>query len=84
MPPRLFFYRPDDFLRSALAAFIPAHHYESPWQLFRLGHFKGMEDEAAALALGAWARRNQIHIMFEVRRVRQYDVLHVLTRDKRN
>lgn len=43
-----------------------------------------MEDEAAALALGAWARRNQIHIMFEVRRVRQYDVLHVLTRDKRN
>jgi len=35
-----------------------------------------MEDEAAALAPGAWARRNQIHIMFEVRRVRQHDVLY--------
>jgi hypothetical protein len=29
-----------------------------------------MEDEAAALALGAWARRNQVHLRFEVRRVR--------------
>jgi hypothetical protein len=49
----------------------------------KYGHFKGMEDEAAALALGAWARRNQIHIMFEVRRVREHDVLYVLLKDKR-
>jgi hypothetical protein len=43
-----------------------------------------MEDQAAALALGAWARRNQIHIMFEVRRVRELDVVFVLMRDKRS
>jgi hypothetical protein len=36
---------------------------------------QGMEDKAAALALGNWARRNEIHIMFEVRRVSQHDVL---------
>jgi hypothetical protein len=50
----------------------------------KYGHFKGMEDEAAALALGNWARRNQIHIMFQVRRVREQDVLYVLMRDKQN
>jgi hypothetical protein len=27
-----------------------------------------MEDEAAALALGGWAQRNQFNIMFEARR----------------
>jgi hypothetical protein len=43
-----------------------------------------MEDEAAALALGNWARRKQIHIMFEVRRVHEHEVLYVLMRDKRN
>jgi hypothetical protein len=37
-----------------------------------------MDDEPAALALGNWARRNRIHIMFEVRRVREQDVLHLL------
>jgi hypothetical protein len=42
-----------------------------------------MDDEAAALALGAWARRNRIHFMFEVRRVREHDVLFVLMKDKR-
>jgi hypothetical protein len=42
-----------------------------------------MEDEAAALALAAWARRNQINVMFEVRRVREHDVLYVLMKDKR-
>jgi hypothetical protein len=42
-----------------------------------------MEDDAAALALGAWARRNHINLMFEVRRVREHDVLNVLMRDKR-
>jgi hypothetical protein len=49
----------------------------------KYGHFKGMEDEAAALALGNWARRNQIHIMFELRGVSQHDVLYVLMRDRR-
>jgi hypothetical protein len=56
----------------------------APGSFSKHGHFKGMQDEAAALALGNWARRNQIHIMFEVRRVRQHDVLFVLMRDKRN
>jgi hypothetical protein len=42
-----------------------------------------MEDEAAALALGAWARRNGVNVMFEMRRVRERDVLYVLMSDKR-
>jgi hypothetical protein len=39
LPPRLFFYGPDDFLRSALAAFIrsPAPYYESPGKFFDSG-----------------------------------------------
>jgi hypothetical protein len=49
--------------------------YECAWQLLKYGHFKSMAVEAAALGLGAWARRNRIHIMFEVRRVREHDVL---------
>jgi hypothetical protein len=70
---------------AALATYIRAGNlYESAWQLMKFGHFKGMEDKAAALALGNWARRNQIHIMFEVRRVLKRDVLYVLMRDKRN
>ena len=51
--------------------------------MLKYGHFKGMEDEAAALALGAWARRNGVNVMFEVRRVRERDVLYVLMSDKR-
>jgi len=66
---------------AALAEHIHAGKlYECAWQLMKYGHFKGMEDEAAALALGNWARRNQIHIMFDVRRVSQHDVLYVLMR----
>ncbi|HSF25649.1 MAG TPA: hypothetical protein VLE20_15595, partial [Blastocatellia bacterium] len=43
LPPRLFFYRPDDFVRSALAAFIrsPAYFYESPWDDFRFNYYRG-------------------------------------------
>jgi hypothetical protein len=75
--------------RRAISATHRVHHlagnlYECPWKAFRLGHFKGMDDEGAALALAAWARRDQIHIMFEVRRVREHDVVYVLMRDKRN
>jgi hypothetical protein len=37
-----------------------------------------MADEAAALALAAWARKQRFNIMFEVRRVRNFEVLYVL------
>jgi hypothetical protein len=69
--------RPSHRANEDAAALNRAH------RLFRLGHFKGMDDEAAALALGNWARRNEINVMFEVRRVREQDVLYLLMRDKR-
>jgi hypothetical protein len=37
-----------------------------------------MDNEAAALALAAWARKQNFNIMFELRRVRNLDVLYVL------
>jgi hypothetical protein len=37
-----------------------------------------MDEEAVVLALAAWARKHNINIMFEVRRVRDLDVLYVL------
>jgi hypothetical protein len=37
-----------------------------------------MEDEAAAFALGNWARKQNFNIMFELRRVRNRDVLYDL------
>jgi hypothetical protein len=42
-----------------------------------------MNDETAALALARWARRNHFHIMFEVRRIREDDVLFLLMRKGR-
>ena len=69
---------------ASLAEYLRAGNlYECAWPPFRLGHFKGMDDEAAALALAAWARRNHIHVMFAVQCVREDDVLFVLMRDKR-
>jgi hypothetical protein len=39
---------------SALPTYIRAGNlYECAWELLKYGHFKGMDDEAAALALGA-------------------------------
>jgi hypothetical protein len=46
-------------------------------------HCKGLDDEAAALVLAVWARRNQGDIMFAVRRVREHGGLFVLMSDKR-
>jgi hypothetical protein len=42
-----------------------------------------MDDETAALELAGWAHRNQFRIMFEVRRVRDDDVLFLLMKDTR-
>jgi hypothetical protein len=37
-----------------------------------------MHEQAVALVLAAWTRKHNINIMFEVRRVRNVDVLYVL------
>jgi hypothetical protein len=64
---------------SSLAAHVlEGGYYECPWQLFRIGHFKGLEDEPAAREVVAWARRQRINVMFEVRKVRDLDVLYLL------
>jgi hypothetical protein len=73
----------DERLQPLAAYVLAGQLYETPWRLLVYGHFKGMEDEAAALALAAWARRNQFNVMFELRRVREHDVLYVLKKDKR-
>jgi hypothetical protein len=58
-----------------LAAHVLAgHHYECAWELFRFGHFKGLNDDQAARELGALARRQGITVAFEVRKVRGADV----------
>jgi hypothetical protein len=64
---------------SALATYIRAGNlFECAWKPPKYGHFKGVEDKAAALALAAWARKQNFNIMFELRRVRNLDVLYVL------
>jgi hypothetical protein len=64
---------------AALATYIRAGNlYECAWPLLQYGHFKGMDNGAATLALAAWARKQNFNIMFELRRVRNLDVLYVL------
>jgi len=55
--------------RRALANLAGPHilagqHHECAWELFRFGQFKGLGDEAAALELAAWARRQRIAVAF--------------------
>jgi hypothetical protein len=65
----------------ALAAYIRANrYYESPWQLFCYGQFKGLSDEDAMLELAAWARRERIAVKVEVRIVRQAEVVYLILR----
>lgn len=64
---------------SALAAYVlKGEHYECNWELFRFGHLKGMDDEEAIRALGAWANANAIFVRFEVRKVRNVEVVTLL------
>ena len=67
---------------SALAAYIlKGERYETAWELFRHGHFKGLEHEEAALELAAWAKAHRITVQFDRRRVNQVEVIYlILTR----
>lgn len=68
---------------SAVAEYIHAgNYYESAWKLFWLGHFKGLTDEEAARALGAWARAHGIVVAFDVRRVGKDEALYVILTDR--
>jgi hypothetical protein len=58
------------------AAHVQAgQHHECAWELFRFRHFKGMSHEEAAGALAAWARQQGITVAFELRKVRDVDVI---------
>jgi len=68
---------------AALAEHVrESEYYECTWDLFRIAHFKGVDEKGAARALTAWARGERFNIMFEVRRVREIEVLYVLLRPK--
>jgi hypothetical protein len=68
---------------AAHAEYIHAgNYYESAWRLFRLGHFKGLTDEEAARALGAWARTHGIVVAFDVRRFGKDEALFVILTDR--
>ena len=58
-------------------------YYECPWELFKFSYCGRLGNEDAALVLAAWAHALTINVMFEVRRVRESDVIYVLLKDKR-
>ena len=61
----------------ALAAHVGAvGRFEGPWAVFRYGQFKGHEE--AATAVSTWARRRSIAVGFDIRRVRDVDVIFVI------
>jgi hypothetical protein len=68
----------DQRLSSLAAHVLAGQHYECAWELFRFGQFKGLSHEAAALELADWARRQRITVAFEIRKVRNADVIFLL------
>jgi hypothetical protein len=63
---------------SALASEVLAgYDYECAWELFRFGHFRGMDDGESATVLVRWARAHRINAAFKTRKARNLEVLYV-------
>ena len=74
-----------DVRLAALAEHVRAgQHYECAWQVFPFGQLKGLNHEDAVRALGAWARRQNILIKFDLRRVRGVEVVVLAIEVKQN
>jgi hypothetical protein len=63
---------------SALASDVLAgYDYECAWELFRFGHFRGMDDGQSATVLVRWARAHRINAAFKILKVRNLEVLYL-------
>jgi hypothetical protein len=51
--------------------------------VFRFEHFKGVEPNRVARELGAWARRQRMNLMFEIRREASKDVIYLVLEQAR-
>ena len=72
----------DERLHALAAAIHAGQYFESPWQLFCYGQFKGLSDEEAVPALAAWCKRQGLEMSFVTRRVRHVDVVCVVLKVK--
>jgi hypothetical protein len=55
---------------------------ESSWELLRFGLFKGLTQEEATAKLGEWCRRQRVAAEFEIRKVREMEVVFVILRPR--
>jgi len=63
---------------STLADDVSAgNNYEYAWELFRFGHFRGMDDAQSAAMLARWAREYRINVAFTTRKVRDLEIAYV-------
>jgi hypothetical protein len=63
---------------AALAAYVAEGPFETTWDLFRFSYFKGRDEKEAVMALAAWALQQRVLVTFEIRKVRDTDVVHLL------
>jgi hypothetical protein len=70
----------DQRLSAIAAQALAGHHVESAWELFRLQHFPGWEQQEIAAVLGVWSHRHGIELTFEGRTVQDLQVTWVCFR----
>jgi hypothetical protein len=67
----------DDGLSTLASDVLAGHDYECAWELFRFGHFRGMDDGQSATVLARWARAHRINAAFKIRKTRNLEVMYV-------
>ena len=67
----------DDRLSTLASDVLAGYDYECAWELFRFGHFRGMDDGKSATVLARWARAHCINAAFKTRKVRNLEVMYV-------
>ena len=77
-------HRTDQRLAALAAAVRVDRCFESSWDLLRHGLFRDLTYEEARAKLGAWCRRQQIAAEFEIRKVRDTEVVFVMLRAESN
>jgi hypothetical protein len=67
----------DDRLLALASDVLAGYDYECAWELFRFGHFRGMDDGQSAMVLARWARAHRISAAFKTRKARNLEVLYL-------
>jgi hypothetical protein len=67
----------DDRLSTLASDVLAGYDYECAWELFRFGHFRGMDDGQSATVLARWARAHRISAAFKTRKARNLEVLYL-------